>query len=433
MKKILIAVLAAVTLFSFASCDNSNSNTGTGSQLDIAYIEGAVKNAKDYLVGDTPDPADFTFTGYDASGNVVMEDMSSTLFTADELTSSTAEATFAYNGLVPVSTISVPVNVYDIDKFEVNADGADVVKTYYTVVATGDDSGTTDASYDAYRVIDKTGLVVTVTYDGTKTRTLAADEYDAVLGTVSGAFTEDTTWGTAGAKVVQVSFGDESATYPVTLANNLVSSIAVDVTEDYIVYYDGQAAGASDKLSSDDVKLIATMANGQTGKVLSSDVTYSSSSTGKFGALNAIDLSNLSSVTVYAKYSGTDVVESFNNNTVVSSRAISIVKDYAVGIEAAASSLQLELGTDYAKDADPEQTTLTGLTVKYVMASDGDEAASGDELTLNADEDGYTIAGANGRTKFTTDDGYVAGRTVTITVTSGSWTDTVTATLKAAE
>ena len=175
------------------------------------------------------------------------------------------------------------------------------------------------------------------------------------------------------------------------------------------------------------------MVNGQTGKVLSTDAVFSASNaTGaKFGTLDAIDLSNLSSVTVYAKYNGTDVVESYDSNTVVSSRSIDIKKDYAVGIQATATALNLTMGTDYAKDADPEQTKLDELTVKYIMASDPEGTASGDTLTLNADEDGYTITGPKGETKFTTEAGYIANRTVTITVKSGSWTDTVTATLVA--
>ena len=164
MKKILIAVLAAVTLFSFASCDNSNSNTGTGSQLDIAYIEGAVKNAKDYLVGDTPDSADFTFTGYDAAGNVVTENISSTLFTPSTFDSTTDEATFTYNGLLQLS-VEVPVDVYAVDDYTLTV-GDNVKKTYYTVVTTN------EADTSAYKVVDTNGLTVTATYDGTKTRNI---------------------------------------------------------------------------------------------------------------------------------------------------------------------------------------------------------------------------------------------------------------------
>ena len=108
------AGFALAVVFGFAACDNSTSTSGTGSQLDIAYIVGTEKTAQDYLVGETPDPADFTFTGYDAADNVVIENMSAELFTADELTSVDDKATFTYKGIAGMLSMSVevPVTVY---------------------------------------------------------------------------------------------------------------------------------------------------------------------------------------------------------------------------------------------------------------------------------------------------------------------------------
>ena len=80
MKKFMILMLSLAVLFSFAACSNEGRNPGTTNPDDIAYVEGAVRNAKDYLVGETPDAADFIFTGYDVAGNVLVKDMASNLF-----------------------------------------------------------------------------------------------------------------------------------------------------------------------------------------------------------------------------------------------------------------------------------------------------------------------------------------------------------------
>ena len=377
MKKILIAVLAVATLISFAACDNSNSNTGTGSQLDIAYIEGSVKNAKDYLVGDTPDPADFTFTGYDAADNVVMENMSSALFTADTINSTTDKATFKFNGLISVDAIEVPVDVYTVDKYTLTV-GDNVKKTYYTVVATNGDENTNDASYDAYRVVDKAGLTVTATYDGTKTRSIT--NFTAEINDWS---TQDLE-----AEVSVKVAGTEVDTYSVQLFENAVDSIYFEVAEDYTLWYGADETAADCTLDETKVVLYGKMMNGQEGYEIT-DATYSLTDV-TYGEFDSLAISETDkSVTVYAKYDGEDVNPAKTEALTAKTEPISIEKDYIEDISVSTGTgVTLTIGTDYSADADTPEESIDQLTVSYVMASG---ETNNTQIKLNAETDGYTI------------------------------------------
>ena len=373
MKKVMIAMLALAVVFGFAACDNSTSNSGTPSQLDVSYIEATAKSEIDYLVGETPDPADFTFTGFDMTGNVVVENMASSLFAAQApLAKNADEAVFVYNGAVSVPAIKVPVNVYEVEKLTVDATAADVVKTYYTVVATdGDSSANVDLDkYAPYAKINKTGLVVTATYNGTETKTVDAKDYDATLGTITENTTDLTSfkklnWATNQLStdidnkdvVVKISMDNTSAAamYKVEFKDNLISSIYVDVDEDYKFYYDMDKTGlvaTKNKLAADKVTVLANMVNGQAGAAVTGTVNYGISQS-DVSKTNIADVSLdgvNTDITVWASYLGTDdVVPNFKKTPVAATRAIPVIKDSIVGIEITGVGTEgFALDTDYS-------------------------------------------------------------------------------------
>ena len=136
--------------------------------------------------------------------------------------------------------------------------------------------------YAPYAKINKTGLVVTATYNGTETKTVDAKDYDATLGTITTKATDLSSfaaldWATDQLStditgkdvVVKISMDNTSAAamYKVDFKENLISSIYVDVDEDYKFYYDMDKTGldTTDKLKADKVTVLANMVNGQAG------------------------------------------------------------------------------------------------------------------------------------------------------------------------
>ena len=444
MRKLMIAMLALAVVFGFAACDNSTSTSGTGSQLDIAYIVGTEKTAQDYLVGETPDPADFTFTGYDAADNVVIENMSAELFGNAQIDASKEVATFDYagiGGMIGAMTVEVPVSVYPVESIEVVA-GTTAQKTYYTTV-TGDLSG---KAATEFTTISKTGLTVTATYnDGEGEKVLDADDYVAKLATISGeTVTPVSNWSTATAAsdyVVQVVFGDASTTadatnsdtFPVEFLTNKITDLYVYVDPTYTLYIDGTTATAAEKLDPTKVVVRANMLNGQvtapsTGVKYGLENSASTISAGSADGADDLSLLNYSagsSVNVYAVYSGTDVVQSYDPKTVIGPGTVKIEQDKIVGLDVTITGTpELKLDVDFAKGAKENAaaaTDMKGITVKYKMAS----TATGETLTLNADDKGFTIAGPNGITEFSTDSIYSNGRTVDITITAGDYSAVV--------
>lgn len=436
MRKLMIAMLALAVVFGFAACDNSTANSGA-SQLDVAYIEAVEKTATDYLVGETPDPADFTFTGYDAAGNVVIENMASTLFSATKaFVKGDDEAVFSYTGAVTVPSIKVPVSVYEIEKITVDAKADNVKKTYYTLVAMGDDasvpSALTDTDYEPFTEVDKTGLVVKAVYNGTSEKVLDADDYTAVLGTVDedseDNYAELTAaqWSSKNLStdlagkdvVVKVAMKGASATdpadyYAVSFKANLISSIYVDIDEDYVIYYGlNESAITSGSIDKNKVVALGEMVNGQRGYKLSGVKYGISNTTVTQTDIALVDIKGQNSpLTVWAVYeTTTNVVPNFKVTPVASEKTIPVVKDSIVGIEVTAGSEGFELDTDYS---DADQTAPTGFLVNYKLASD----KIGDELDIHDD---YEITPAEFSSKE-----YKPGSPITVTVTAGSYTKTV--------
>ena len=428
MKKIMILMLSLAVLFSFAACDNSTSNSGSVDQLNIAYIVGTEKVAKDYLVGEIAKAEDFTFTGYDVAGNVVAQNMEPSLFKeGSALSAASTDASFTYDGLA-MSTVSVtaPINVYAIEKITVDA--SKVNKDYYTIVETGS-NGTVptkleglkaSTAYAPFGTIDTDGLVVTATYDETKTKPLATDQYEVALGYLdadaSNKFVAIENW-----TVVPTGFasGDKyvvlvsakgntsaTATYDVNFMTNKVTDIYVKVADNFQLWYDkdGSSADATAALKTavgTDIVVSGKMLNGQEGYALTG-VKYSLSNdpNATFGESSALSIgANVTSVTVYAQWEGTDVAPEAPKVMSAASDPISVTEDYETGITAVEGStgVKMVIGKDYSKVTSDNAATdadeiVEQLTVKYTWASKKDTTSETALTFHSTDPVGYSLS-----------------------------------------
>ena len=418
MRKLMIAMLALAVVFGFAACDNSTSTSGTGSQLDIAYIVGTEVNDKDYLAGDAADPADFKFTGYDAADNVVIENMSAELFAAKgTLSAADDEAVFTYNGmgLFAGKDVKVPVDVYAIEKITV--DSSKVNKNYYTIVQTGSNGAVSDATigeggaYEEYAKVDTANLVVTATYDTDKTVVLDETQYTAEIGTVTGdngaGWTKFTAadWSAISiskkaAVKVMANGGGDPVYYDVNYMLNKVSGVYFDVTKDYTVWYAKDATSDTATLSNTDIVLYGKMLNGQE-KYSLTGATYGlvdeQNATGNWSSLKINQ--GVDHVVVYAQYKGNNVAPDAPKVMTAKTDSIPVKEDYETGITAVEKStgVVLTIGKDYSKieaaDASTDATELgsTYLEVKYTWASKKD-TTSDKALDFHAEEDGFSLS-----------------------------------------
>ncbi len=466
MRKLMIAMLALAVVFGFAACDNSTANSGAASQLDVAYIEATAKGDVVYLEGEKADPADYTFTGYDAAGNVVIENMASSLFSSDVVLTKDMDKTgFTYAGVVSVPAITVPVTVYEIDKITVDATADDVVKTYYNIVAMDGDANlagvtaVTDEKYGKFMTVSKAGLVVTATYNGTETKVLDEDAYDVALGYIDAdndefeaidlagwkSATAAMTDYTAGDKVVvQVSTKDATpatTTFDAKYEKNLITSIYFDIDDDYVIYYAEDATPAAASIGAKaPIAVLANMVNGQTGAAttaasvkvaLTADGTKTSTVT--MSDLTQLKFTSVSgnSIKLWASYEGTtDVVSGFTTDA-VSSRDIEVVENVPAGITITVGTFKYALDTDYS--ADTEEVTAAdvsasgaGLKVVYKL-TDGTDSTK--ELTFNGKTDGYNITPEE-----VSSDNRMPGAPIDITITPidhPEWAKTVTVATKA--
>ena len=466
MRKLMIAMLALAVVFGFAACDNSTANSGAASQLDVAYIEATAKGDVVYLEGEKADPADYTFTGYDAAGNVVIENMASSLFSSDVVLTKDMDKTgFTYAGVVSVPAITVPVTVYEIDKITVDATADDVVKTYYNIVAMDGDAdlagvtAVTDEKYGKFMTVSKAGLVVTATYNGTETKVLDEDAYDVALGYIDAASDDFvaidlTGWKSATAAmtgyaagdkvVVQVSTKDATpvaATFDAKYEKNLITSIYFDVDDEYVIYYAEDATPAAASIGAKaPIAVLANMVNGQTGAATTAasvKVALTADGT-KTSAVTMSDLTQLkftsvsgNSIKLWASYEGTtDVVSGFTTDA-VSSRDIEVVENVPAGITITVGTFKYALDTDYS--ADTEEVTEAdvsasgaGLKVVYKL-TDGTDSTK--ELIFNGKTDGYNITPEE-----VSSDNRMPGAPIDITITPidhPEWAKTVTVATKA--
>ena len=246
-RKVFIGVLAALMLFAFVACDNSGSNAAAGY---VAYVEAATDVV--YVEGETPKAEDFTFTGYDLSGNSVGT-LKSELFTVTSAALKAGDNDVTFEGMYELAVKPVEINAKEVTEITVNS--ANAKTSYYDVV-----SGWTYEDADARKTIDETGLVVTAVYDGgSKAVEGFTTDADTVFASVWGTVKKPVT------KEVTVTYaGDNTAKYNVTILPNYVDHVEMAATEDYAIYYDD-----ADDLNTEKVTFAKV-----TGGVVSGDGIY---------------------------------------------------------------------------------------------------------------------------------------------------------------
>ena len=390
-KSILIGAIAALMLFAFVACDNGSS---VGYVLDVA---ASGKGETIYLPGETVDPSEFTYTLFMYDGST--QTASASDFVFDDLTADGSTINGYYKGNKAWDVTINPM-VATVKSITVDATAADVEKTYYATAST-EDKYTND-------LINLNGVVITAKYeytdaDGVKTEGEKAVAIDnpSVNATIADWATASTT---AGDKSVTVSYGGDSKSYAVTLVQNLVQSVAVKTTADYVVYDDDTtfkaAAFSGETVTSQGIYLEATYVNGEVAPVAAADVKFSNDGGNSYQvAVSAISVPESATYTVRAKYTGDDGVVGITREVTA---PITIVENKVTGITASIAAGTLKMD-DYTSKMP------VGLVVTTVKTH-----GAGEELGYG---EGYTVSAADGL-KFTTEEGYEAGDRVAFTVTA---------------
>ena len=364
MKKVFIGVLAALMLFAFVACDNSGANAGAEY---IAYVEATQNSGVVYVEGEKVDPADFTFKGYDVIGNEVatipssMFEVPATVLAAkeDNAITFTSSVSSMYGAL----TAEVEVAAEEVTGIKVDATNAE--KTYYTVIA--------DYAYedeDARKEISKNGIVVTAIYEGGEK--IIDNELVSFDESKMGDWDE-----AVDVCTITVKFAEETATFDVTLAENLVKSVELLATKDYKLFTDVTGKDVLKYATSgkDDtnggIYMNKIMQGGETVLIKSEtgNIKYYSGDAGDytFTSCDSVVIpENGGTITVRAKYVGTDCAVGATRTDDI---AVTAEKDSVAKVEVTAvpSSLQ---NINYN-----EEESLPGVTVKVTMAS-GDTPAT---------------------------------------------------------
>ena len=401
MKRFMIAVLAVAVLFGFAACDNSTpSNTDEITTTDPSLVVSAkaVFNGDvDYLVGEAPKAADFTFTGYDVAGNAIAT-LDSSLFTVSSpatIAKGDNDVKFAWlkDTVTKIEVTVEDVPGYEIDDIKVAVkDGAQT--TYYNA---------TSASSDAkYQKVNKDDFVVTAVYNEGKEKDISdLTGVTLELGTwTNGAYGTAADWDTAPADsnlkyVVKASYsGKDAYTDPVfSFLVNKVSAIRIKVAEGFKLYYaeGGDSTNSSLVNVTDEITMVADYLNGETNVDVTSNSEFANATDGTYGAVTSVTsfpAATKTSATLYGRYKGTDKTDSVTTvNT-----TLDLVENVKVGISAT-GTFTITIGEDYNSSS---ATAPSGLSVKYLLA-DGTETGT---LTINAEKDGYKISSVTGASTF---------------------------------
>lgn len=402
MKRFMIAVLAVAVLFGFAACDNSTpSNTDEITTTDPSLVVSAkaVFNGDvDYLVGEAPKAADFTFTGYDVAGNAIAT-LDSSLFTlpaaAGTIVKGDNDVTFEWKKDT-ATTISVTVEDvpgYVIDDIKVTVkDGAQT--TYYNA---------TSSSAAKYQKVNEDDFVVTAVYNEGKEKDISDLTGVALeLGTwTNGAYGTAVTWTTAPADsnlkyAVKASYsGKDAYTDPVfSFQMNKVSAIRIKVVEGFKLYYaeGGDPTTSSLASATGKITMVADYLNGETDVDVTSNSEFANAADGTYGAVATVTsfpTATKSSAVLYGRYKGTDKTDSVKTVNAT----LDLVENVKVGISAT-GTFTITIGEDYSSSS---ATAPTGLSVKYLLA-DGTESTTA--LGLNTEKDGYKISTVSGASTF---------------------------------
>ena len=379
MKRFMIAALAVAVLFSFAACDNSSSTPSTPDMSNIAYVEGALRNASSYYFdGDTPDAADFIFTGYDVEGNVVVADMASSLFGKGSVNAKDDTVTFG-----GVDKDSGSIVIEDVPVYTIDAIGVETVKTQNYFVNSNIEKIKDDYKVTVYALEDandpKSAVVAS--------KVLAASEYTI-------AYTADFTDKDGNAATKFTKAGDVTLTFTsvVKSANNQPIGDSADkkneaeisVKQDYITSFtvaqsedeDNYAVeGAIIKDASTYVEVTYTMASGVTGDESktsgTSTATFATAvetGTDKFDSTKTYKVKV--TATVNGKEESKEIQLTLVKNTLVSFE-VSYSGDIENGTKITLDDLTISNLTWADEASKPEAVTATWLKEYLQMSVDG--------------------------------------------------------------
>ena len=403
MKRFMIVVLAVAVLFGFAACDNSTPSgdgTSTTDPSVVASVKAVFNGEVDYLVGETPDADDFTFTGYDIEGNIVSQ-LDSALFTTEDEIEEKAdnEVEFIWkNGATTLTAKVKNIPGYAVDSIKIAVkDGAQT--TYYN--ATSNDSAA------KYQKVNKNDFTVTAVYDGGKEKDVSdADTLKLELGTVSdGTFTALTNWYTAPTDsnkqyAVKATFSEKDATTDAVFSYliNKVTAMRLVVADDFVLYYAEDADPSTASLASydattKDIKVVADYQNGETNVDVTDKTEFASEADGTFGGITNVSSfpeATSTSATLYAKYNEANVVSA---SVATTNAPLKLAENVKVGIKAtiAESGVEVVIGKDYGTALTTEAPE--GLTINYKLA----DGSTGDVINFNetaAGKVGYKITPA---------------------------------------
>ena len=387
MKKFMILLLSLAVLFSFAACDNEN---GSAPSSELRSTGTAtLKDGVDYLVGETINPEDFTFTAYTVDGTAVDVPASSVELRTGDSSSAGNEVAVAF--FADGVTFTDKIAIYAPTKITVDASASSVKKVYYT---------TENADYQK---VDLTGVAITATYkvdDVEKTKTFT----DVTDNESITAELED--WETPDAKkVVTVTYTtDVEDTYKVELKDNLVTSIALKATDDYgIILGTGAtqlkyANVTSGKVNADaeGVYVEATYQNGEVKALASTDLT-----TDKFGtqsdkvetaisSISSLTPSTAGSFTLYVKVTSLDAVVGFEETV---SLQLTATTNTVSAIDVTVGSVAAK---DY-RDAAAEFKALFTVKAKYADGTVASDAVPAADVTVTPSAPDYSSASVGSR------------------------------------
>lgn len=323
IKKVFIGVLSALMLFAFVACDNSPSG--------MVYSINATQTSV-YVTGEKPTADGFTFTGYTNLGESISVDASQI-----KLNPYGTGNTYAimYMGM-PAGYVDVEFKTLD----HITVDASESEAEYHKLVTGTAPDGTSAPDKAALdKAIDKTGVVVTAYYDGgskvlpndTEGLTFAADSWSNDEATIT------------------VSFNGETDTYKVDVKDNLITSLTLNATPGYTVYYhkggvttDAAAVAYADSPWAENasgIYMVAEYEGGQQIVLQSKDnlVEFQTGVTGSTPTYN--NLTN---------YNSTLAEE--NGIITVTGRYVTTKTDVAVGVSRVATSPNITVAKDTMAD-----------------------------------------------------------------------------------
>lgn len=342
-KRVFIGFIAAMMLFAFTACDNS---AGNGQILNVS-VSRDVETV--YLPGESVNLDDYTIT-LETTAGTKAGDASALGLSEDDLIVEEGDTSIKASYLGTWGVV-LPVTVGEVTKIEVNGDNA-AVKTYYTTANTD------------YQKIDLTGVAIEATYeaDGVEGKREISADNKYVEATLDDWVNADK------AAIVTVKYLNDSFkdTYKVSVETNLIQSVALKTTEDYVVYKAPAGATTNQTVayaapdSSDPTKLAkgakgvymeATYQNGEV-KILAAtnNVTFRDT-TSKYTItdISTLTLPTSGNLKVYAKYTGADGMVDLNP---LCETDVTVATDSVKDVDLGTTPTQLKIGTYLADQAD---------------------------------------------------------------------------------